>query len=202
MDHTTLLAEPFRFTQGWGSAGTITVALVGIAVSAWFNRKTLTKADNRHNTDRMDAYKDAARKAIADISTAVMDWGTAMQRQRMYMKILADELDQGNELEAAQTTQYLRDFDSETQRPAALTLHTALISARLLTSDSKIAPAVNSMLTALIELRPTINAADYSDTASLRGCHDALGEHRDTINQGLTDLLNVGQREFEFHLTK
>lgn len=86
----------WQWTPAWGNLATVTVAIVAIAVSAWFNRRTLRRAAAQFSQQRRDDLNEALRKEIADLSSAV----TARVYQAYVMLKQLDELIKSLEAEA------------------------------------------------------------------------------------------------------
>lgn len=75
-----VLCEPFRFTYGWGSLGTITVGVLAIIASTIFNLATLKRSaetlkmaedayqrtEERYVADRLEARNERVRAAVFD----------------------------------------------------------------------------------------------------------------------------------------
>ncbi|KUH85315.1 MULTISPECIES: hypothetical protein [unclassified Mycobacterium] len=58
------------WTPGWGNLFTVAVATAALAVGAWFNRRTLSSAAERHDQGRLDGRYDKLRSEVAALLSA------------------------------------------------------------------------------------------------------------------------------------
>jgi hypothetical protein len=75
-------ANGWYWTQGWGNLFTVVVAVAAIAVSAWYNRRTLRNANAIFDQGRIDARNDKLRAEIAGLMGAS---GDTRVRQDMFL---------------------------------------------------------------------------------------------------------------------
>lgn len=73
----------WQWTQGWGNLFTVLVAVAAIAVSAWYNRRTLRNANAMFNQGRTDACKTKLREEIAGLMSAS---GEARYQQEVFLR--------------------------------------------------------------------------------------------------------------------
>ncbi|MGN7132518.1 hypothetical protein ACTHQY_04500 [Rhodococcoides corynebacterioides] len=202
--------EGVRFTQGWGSVGTIVVALLALTVALIYNRRTLASAAARHRTDREDSWKRhrtdrrdsfnaQVRDAAVGVSTAVIEWGSIASEFRVTMKIMADSLDEGRFDNATQAENHARTRD-DALRPAERRMRGALYTVHLLNAGKHIDPHVSAMLTTVDELRPLLNGIDYIDTSSVRSGIDTLGALWDSLDDAHARIMNNAREHFTFAL--
>ncbi|AMY20726.1 MULTISPECIES: hypothetical protein [Nocardiaceae] len=192
-------AEGFRFTQGWGSVGTIVVALVALVVSAHFNRRTLGEADGRHEVQRRDDYNDHVRNAAVDIATACMEWMQIDSAYRTGLEMMLDARTAGNRVEEQLAEQFARTKDNEFF-PAERRMRSALYSMHLLTRSPHIDPHISAMLHAVDKLRPIINGIEYPDDASVRSGREMLEAKSTVIREQLAHVVNNTREHFPFTL--
>jgi hypothetical protein len=73
------------WTPGWGNLFTVAIATAALGVGAWFNYRTLSRADERHNHGRVDARHDKLRSEVAALLSAT-------GQRRSQMEIFADRI--------------------------------------------------------------------------------------------------------------
>lgn len=66
------------WTPGWGNLFTVAIASAALGVGAWYNRKTLTRTDERFAQGRVDARIDKLRAELAALLSA-----SGQRRQQM-----------------------------------------------------------------------------------------------------------------------
>ncbi len=191
--------EGFRFTQGWGSVGTIVIALVALTVSAYYNRRTLAEAERRQTEQRRDDYNHHVRTAAVEIATACMEWMQIDSGYRIGLKLMLDARTAENRVEEELAQQFARTKDNEFF-PAERRMRSALYSMHLLTRSPHIDPHISTMLRAVDELRPTINDINYSDAASVRSGCETLKKRSDVLREQLAHVVNNARAHFPFTL--
>lgn len=83
---TETLASGFRFTQGWGSVGTILVGLLAVGTAAYWNRRTLARSDERYAADHHDAHLAKMREVVVDVAHKTTAWAHTVVEHRAQIR--------------------------------------------------------------------------------------------------------------------
>jgi hypothetical protein len=208
--------DAIHYTPGWGSLGTITVAVLAIVASSIFNVATLrrssknltlaeqvaTRTEDRYKADRVEARKSKLIDAIADVSHRVTVWVVANAQFAVLLRnyatyIDADApIDEQNEMVIAAQTQ-----DMETQRPALAEAHKALQIATLLVLDSDdvlsaddcalIKRNLDQVAEALLKCEEVRETAELETAEQIKAAMEQFDEARKPVSDLATELMKL-----------
>lgn len=199
---TSTLAEDFRYTPGWGSLATVTVALIAVGVGAWFNYRAIKKSDERHRIDRHDDFNTQVRAAVVTLLGAAGGLWEAVQDQALGRGVLADELEKKQSTKHMQPPEHrLRESEADRLRPAQMRLDTAARSVRLLAPESPIQQPVKTLTECQGETRQAIQDVDFRDADALRESSTKLHVILSRIGDAIITLEAQTEEDHAFRTT-
>ncbi|UXA05707.1 hypothetical protein KXD96_22805 [Mycobacterium sp. SMC-2] len=89
----------WQWTPGWGNLFTVMVAVAAIAVSAWYNRRTLRGANEKFVQGRIDARNDKLR---AELAAYLSDLDECRLQSRKLGKFMRELIDAPYQLSQAE----------------------------------------------------------------------------------------------------
>lgn len=129
------------WTPGWGSLFTVAVAVAAIAVGAFYNRRTLQRAERHFEQARHDARDDKLRAEISAFLLAVSE-RSAMDK--IYRARL-EEARHSEGLEHQPSPRYMQSLIEETVGTVHNRLAVHSFSIRMLTVESRITAPVHQI---------------------------------------------------------
>lgn len=138
----------WHYTEGWGSLGTITVAILAIIVSALYNRRTLALATQQ----RTDTRGDVLRTELAAWLTLVgeIEWTCAdLLRRIRQMTVKTDENDTLDDAEVIRRARKLKSSVRQELSEPLRNYNTQLAQIQMLTADEIIVTNIHFITQAM-----------------------------------------------------
>jgi hypothetical protein len=166
--HLLRLLHDWHFTMGWGSLGTITVAVLAIGVSARYNRRTLRQSRAIADTtlalnvqQRADSRGDVLRQELARWLTLVSQIEqTCAELLRRILNTNIQTYENGDPLDAAEIHARLRELTPVVRQALSepLTAYdTQRLQIHMLNSDETVLTNIHFITQAIIGKRQILN---------------------------------------------
>lgn len=156
--------DGWYYTPGWGALATVTVALLALVVSTWFNVRTLrrsseqlSQASRQFRQLRDDNLTDKLRVEIAGLLAAMneRDWRIAVAERQM--NAIRDPGDTSTERGIAELDLALKAVVAEHLTPMHLRAFNHLFTMELLTDDPTLAAKARELSQLLDEDREAVH---------------------------------------------
>jgi hypothetical protein len=214
--YASIACEGFRVTQGWGSVGTIIVAVLAIIASSYWNYRTLQRSaatlelaertfertEEMHAADRMESRNEKLRDVLFASSRTLWRCNhTASQHVRLLDRLANLMKTDEPEDKRKDLHQQIRD-NFETVRAlctdAVLELQTAVILSDWQSLRAAVAPLTNDLTTVptIASRKTDLSSAEAVENAAsrLRDANDELQKHM----SGLTRVIANEVRPFVY----